>query len=192
MTGTESTRALRWRHFHALLGLFPAGRLVDLGAGHGLFSRAAADRGWQVTAVDARADRFPADPRVTWVVQDVRETALDDVDLVLCLGLFYHLTLADQLGLLERAAGRPLMIDTHLDVGSGQQLSPRTTVDGYDGSFYGETPDTPMSSWRNDKSFWPTRDSFFRMLVEHGYATILTAAPWVTADRTFFLALPTG
>ena len=69
-----------------------------------MFSIAAADAGWRVTALDARGDRFPEDGRVDWQVGDVRSADLGGYDVVACLGLFYHLTVDDQLDLLNAAA----------------------------------------------------------------------------------------
>ncbi len=71
-----------------LLSLFPPGRVIDLGAGHGLFSQLAADRGWDVTAVDARTERFPDDDRIRWIRGDIRDVEVSSFDVVLCLGLF--------------------------------------------------------------------------------------------------------
>lgn len=178
--------------FTRLLDLFPAGRCVDLGAGHGKFSMLAADRGWMVTAVDARRDRTPTDDRVTWVEADVRATDLAPFDLILCLGLFYHLTLDDQLDLIRRSMDRPLLIDTHIDTGSSaHRLSDQVELDGRTGRLYKE-PGLTTSSWGNDQSFWPTLSTFHDMLAAGGFHTVLTVEPWITPDRTFFLALPDG
>jgi hypothetical protein len=164
---------------------------VDLGAGHGGHARLAAGLGWDVTAVDARTDRWPAEEndRVTWVQSDVRDFDLAGYDLILCLGLFYHLTLDDQLQLLSRAQA-PMIIDTHLDHGEHRHaVSPRRSQDGYEGCFYTE-PGKTTSSWGNNESFWPTLASFHRMLGESGFTTVLAVEPWLETDRTFFLALP--
>jgi hypothetical protein len=141
--------------------------------------------------VDVRADRWPEDDRVRWVKSDVRDVDLADFDVVLCLGLFYHLTVDDQLDLLARASGRLLILDTHLDHGDHQhELSDRvTTTEGYEGRLYQE-PRALTSAWRNTESFWPTLESFHRMLREAGYTSVLTLEPWILGDRTFFLALP--
>ena len=183
----------RFEAFDAAIGLFPTGRLVDLGAGHGLLSMRAADAGWAVTAVDARTERFPTDERVTWVHEDVRAHDIGGYDLILCLGLFYHLTLADQLDLLTRAAGTPMLIDTHVDVGIAypdDRLAGSVEQDGYRGRLYGENLESPLASWVNEVSFWPDLDSFYRMLADHGYPVTLALEPWYQPDRTFFLALP--
>ncbi len=185
----KSTGERRQSAFGQMLGLFPTGTCIDLGAGHGAFSRQAADLGWQVTAVDARSDRTPEDPRITWVQSDVRDIDLAAFDLVACLGLFYHLTLDDQLDLIRRCAGRPMIIDTHIDTGAGtHELSDRVEVDGYEGRMYRE-PGKTTSSWKNAQSFWPTLPAFHRMLDDNDFPTVLTLEPWYLPDRTFFLAL---
>ncbi len=183
----------RFEAFDTILDVLPTGRLVDLGAGHGLFAKRAADSGWDVTAVDARTERFPDDERIRWVHQDIREHDLGQYDVVVCLGLFYHLTLADQRDLLSRSAGRPLVLDTHVDVGieyGDDRLGSSVEEDGYRGRLYGEHLESPLASWVNETSFWPDLDSFYRLLQDNGYAVTLALEPWYAPDRTFFLALP--
>jgi hypothetical protein len=181
--------AHRHQAFRTLLQLFTPGKCVDLGTGHGSFATEAARLGWDVTAIDARTQRFPDDSRVTWERADIRQVDLTPYDLTICLGLFYHLTLEDQLDLLRRATGRPLILDTHLDHGTHTHpLSDRMTISGYEGRMYRESNRT-TSSWGNPQSFWPTLDSFHRMLTAYGFVT-LTWEPWLMGDRTFFLALP--
>lgn len=191
MTTSGGFRPDRIGLFEQLLRLFTPGRMVDLGTGHGLFARRAADLGWDATGVDARSERWPDDDRVSWVREDVRTHDLSDYDLIACLGLFYHLTCEDQLSFLSRSAGRPIILDTHLDHGEHQHKvsDPVVQGDGYKGVLYTE-PGATTSSWENRKSFWPTLPSFQRMLNENGYGTVLTVDPWRTADRTFFVALP--
>lgn len=179
--------------FDSLLGVFPPGRLVDLGAGHGKFSMRAADAGWDVTAVDARSERFTDDERVAWVQEDVRSFDAQGFDLILCLGLYYHLTLADQLELLRRASGVPMIIDTHVATKNPTHpLSRWTSVEGYKGRLYSEKgwQELPTASWGNTESFWPAREEFYRMLSENGYPVVMAGVPWIVADRTFFLCLP--
>ncbi len=77
------------RVFDRVMALFPPGRLIDLGAGHGSFSLRAAKLGWRVAAVDARAERFPVTDAVSFVQTDIRTVDLQPFDLVLCLGLWY-------------------------------------------------------------------------------------------------------
>lgn len=180
--------------FDQLLALVPAGRCVDLGAGHGKFSARAATAGWDVVAVDARTERFPELAGVRFVHEDVRSFDLSGFDLVICLGLFYHLTLDDQIDLLDRCTGTPLLLDTHVASGSyehSEAISEPAHLDGYDGVWYLEGPaEDPMASWGNERSFWHAPDSLTRLLHDHGYPVVLSADPMVAADRRFLLALP--
>lgn len=175
-----------------MLSLVDGKTLVDLGSGHGKFAVLAADQGWQVTAVDARGDRYPDDPRVTWQVGDVRDVQVGDFDAIACLGLFYHLTVDDQIGLLERCAGKPMILDTHVANGGRSQftLSDEVTSRGYRGRLYREgSQEISTSSWGNEESFWAKPSALYRMLGDHGY-DVLTANPWYLPTRTFFLCLP--
>jgi hypothetical protein len=176
-----------------MLGLFEPGRLIDLGAGHGAFSIMAADAGWKVTALDARKKRFQEDERIEWKVGDVRDADFSQYDVIACLGLFYHLTVDDQLDLLKRAAGTPIILDTH--VANGQPcpfpLSDEVELSGFKGQLFTEADQSkhPTASWGNDDSFWARPDELYRMFAEHGY-TMLEAQPWYLPTRTFWLCIP--
>lgn len=180
-------RAVDARRAEILTGLlarFTPGRLVDLATGTGWFARIAADIGWQVTALDARRRDWPEHPGVTWLEQDVRDVDLAGYDLVLCLGIFYHLMLDDQLALLAKCAGTPLILDTHVSLASSAERA------GFTGRMYQEGGDM-LSSWGNPESFWPDLPSLQRMLAEHGYRTIEPVEPWYHGDdRTFWVCLP--
>jgi len=189
----ETTGPLRIKWFRQMLGQFPTGRIIDLGSGHGKFAMEAADAGWQVTALDARGDRYPRDDRIDWRVGDVRDVDLQGFDLVACLGLFYHLTIEDQLDLLKRVSGIPMILDTHVanDKRSPFTLSEPVVLQGYGGRLYkeGDQAKHSTASWGNDTSFWPSTRALQRMLADHGY-DVLTAVPWYLPTRTFFLCLP--
>jgi SAM-dependent methyltransferase len=194
---TEDERGmLRLALFDQLLSLIPPGRCIDLGAGHGKFSHRAAERGWDVVAVDARPERFPFSAKIEFIQADIREVDLTGYDLILCLGLFYHLTLVDQIDLLDAATGTPIMIDTHLATGrygDSDALSPLQVVDAYEGVSYREGDrDDLLASWGNAQSFWHTPESFSRLVSDHGYPITLNADPWVSPDRRFSLSLPQG
>jgi SAM-dependent methyltransferase len=194
---TDPCGARRVAQFAELLSRFPTGRLVDLGSGHGIFARVAADLGWQVTAIDARDERFPDDPRITWVKDDVRNFAdAGEFDVVACLGLWYHLTLEDQRELAARCVPRPLILDTHVampDTGAhqahGGRIGPPVVEQGYAGRFYSETGmlTRATASVHNSRSFWPTADELERILIEQGYDVLERVGPRVTDDRWFFL-----
>jgi SAM-dependent methyltransferase len=194
---TEDERGTRrLALFDQLLALVPAGSCVDLGAGHGKFSMRASAAGWDVTAVDVRLERFEGDGHIKFVEADVRSYDPTGFDLVLCLGLFYHLTLENQVDFLRRIDGTPLMLDTHVATGlydSRMAISDPVNIGGYAGVHYQEGDQTdPRSSWGNDSSFWHTPDSLMRLLADTGFPVVLSADPWVAPDRRFFLALPNG
>ena len=197
----EPQGALRMTHFLQILDRFPPGRLLDLGAGHGMFAQLAADAGWEATAVDARDERFPQDSRVTWLKQDIREVDTSGFDLVCALGLWYHLTLDDQLGLARKCSGVPLMIDTHIamvDDKSHHKHTKRLTRiksdQGYEGRLYfeGDLQDRFTASFKNENSFWPTEDSLRRELKSAGYDVVETFDPPIAPDRRYFLATKIG
>lgn len=189
----ETTGELRLRWFATLMGRFTPGSMIDLGSGHGLFAQLAADMGWTVTAQDARGDRFPEDGRITWEISDVRDLDLSGFDLVSCLGLFYHLTLEDQLSLLDRARGVPIILDTHVanDRPAPMALSDQVSPQGYRGRYYREPDQATHStaSWGNADSFWPRPQALYRMLDERGY-DVMASVPFYLPTRTFFLCLP--
>ncbi len=177
-----------------LLAIFPPGRLLDLACGNGVFSIAAHDLGWQVTAVDARTVRMPMTPGIDWVQQDVRETEVVGYDLVLLMGLLYHMELADQLDLLRRCSGTVTILDTH------HSNAPTHLEAGYSGHTFTELPpdhptsleDAPRAAWGNRTSFWATQPDLVRMLHDCGFGTILALVPPTLQNRTFYLCLPTG
>ena len=169
-----ATDELRIDAFERLLSLFPPGRLIDLGAGHGKLAIRAARLGWNAVAIDARTERFPVTDAVEFRNIDVRDVSLTGYDLILCLGLFYHLTLDDQRSLLARCAGTPLIIDTHMAVGASRMddmLSDMVEIDGLQGRWFKEGTDT-RSSWGNEHAFWPTPESLGTMLRDVGYGVV--------------------
>lgn len=168
-----------------LLGRFTPGRAIDLACGTGWFSQIAASSGWKVTALDARRRPWPDMDGIEWLEQDVRDADTAGYDLILCLGIFYHLTYADQQVLLGKCAGTPMILDTHVALLSDAEAAP-----GYWGWWYPEPPGT-LSSWENEKSFWPTQDTLRKMLAEHGYTQVEATEPWYHgADRTFWVCQP--
>jgi hypothetical protein len=175
-----------------LLGLFPPGKLIDLACGNGVFSIAAQDLGWQVTAVDARTVRMPMTPGITWIQQDVRETDVSGFDVILLMGLLYHMELADQLDLLRRCSNAVTILDTH------HSTSPTHDEGGYAGHTFREIPedhptsleDSPRAAWGNATSFWATQPDLVRMLHDSGFGTVLALVPPTLPNRTFYLCLP--
>jgi len=175
-----------------LLALFQPGRLIDLACGNGMYSITAHDLGWEVTGVDARTVRMPTTPGITWIQQDIRETDVSGFDVVLLMGLLYHLELDDQLSLLRRCAGSITILDTH------HSTLPTHLERGYAGHTFHEVPagregelaDMPTAAWGNLTAFWPTQPDLVRMLRDCGYGTVLARVPPTLPNRTFYLCLP--
>jgi SAM-dependent methyltransferase len=191
--------------FRALLAPMRPGRLLDLGAGKGNFSLAAAALGWEATAVDARTVRFPdaetePDPElaariraIRWVQADVREFPIADgeYDLICVLGLLHHLELSDQIDLLTRCAGTLLLLDTRI---APAVVDRAGTYDGIMIQEHGKTPEArdqiPTASWGNAISFRHTEESLVRLLRDCGYAQIMPMRPPHREDYTYYLCLP--
>lgn len=191
--------------FQSILAMLPPGRLLDLGAGRGNFSLAAAHLGWEATAVDARTTRLP-DPvsvedatvadlirSVTWVQADVRDFPIQpqEYDLICILGLLHHLEVADQHALLRRCASTLTLIDTRTVAVASVQ------VNGYQGAMITEHGATraerdlvPTASWGNALSFRHTEASLLRLARESGYARMMQMRPAHRRNYTFYLCLP--
>jgi SAM-dependent methyltransferase len=160
----QPPKELRPKIFSGILDHL-AGRgetFVDLGAGGCNFSIFARDRGYRVTAVDARAERVPDDRgSIEFVQSDIRDFDVSGYDIVCVLGLFYHLTLSDQLDLLTRCGSSLVILDTQLYEperalpAEPARLSEVVDLDSYEGVHFRESENT-FASWGNEFSFWHT------------------------------------
>lgn len=103
-------------------------RILDLGCGEGLFALEAACHGASVTAIDGRDERMSAGralaeelelENVNFIRADVRSYAFEDhgpFDVVLFLGLMYHLDAPELFHVTQRAAdstATAMILDTH-------------------------------------------------------------------------------
>ncbi|HEX2282897.1 MAG TPA: class I SAM-dependent methyltransferase, partial [Thermomicrobiales bacterium] len=191
--------------FRALVGLLKPGKMLDLGAGKGNFSLAAAELGWNVTAVDARTVRWPdadteSDPGVAnrirsirWVQSDVREFPIEEgeYDLVCILGLLHHLEVPDQISLLKRCSTMPTLLDTRIAMALVDIEGP------YEGMLIRERGKTreerdaePKASWGNPLSFQHTEESLLRLILDCGYMKMMQMRPPHRPHYTFYLCLP--
>nr|WP_245215622.1 methyltransferase domain-containing protein [Pararoseomonas baculiformis] len=193
-----SLRLKTFRHIlRVILPPRPGATLVDLGAGAGQFSRIASRLGYAVTAIDARprwtlagedaraagAPDTPAGDRITSITTDLRDfDRLHEFDVVLAVGVLYHLPLSDQLALLRRSAGRPLVIDTELydstciPADRAWRFRPAPAVDGYEGALCRETGQA-WSSAADPEGFWFTEDSLLHAFRDAGRSEVTILDP---------------
>jgi tetratricopeptide (TPR) repeat protein len=196
MTATDSLESLReqgaarMRIFRYLLGCVARerDRVVDLGAGHCAYSQAARNMGCTVTAVDARTERKPDDAEldaIRFVKADVRQFELAGFDVIVFLGLLYHLELPEQLDILRRCAATnaPVILETQVHVEamvpeSETRAWARTLVrrGDYEGVVFPEG-DNPMASIGNSESFWATEPALLAMLRDAGFTQATLVDP---------------
>lgn len=167
----------------------PPRALADLGAGHCKFSLLAAEAGWDVTAFDVRNERTPpnlASAGVSFVNADVNapDFQVPNFNAICILGLLYHLTLDEQVNLLEKCSYTMTLIDTH--------CAPRSDVevDGFEGMVVIEDEETrldPRSAWSSADTFWHTLPSIEKLLRQAGYARVTRFEPALSPHRYFFL-----
>jgi 2-polyprenyl-3-methyl-5-hydroxy-6-metoxy-1,4-benzoquinol methylase len=168
-------------------------RVLDLGALEGLFAVEFARRGATVVAIEGREPnleklRLAKDAlgleRLELRLEDARELRRErhgEFDLVLCLGLLYHLDAPDVFTLLTRmreVCRRLVVIDTRISsypIDSYEHRGRR-----YWGLLANEPPaDTPphsldalWSSLGNPRSFHLTRSSLFNALGDAQYSSV--------------------
>lgn len=190
---------LRW-HLQLISDLSPCPlsemRVLDLGCEEGVFGLEFARHGAEVLAVDGRRahiDRAEFLAKATGVEDrfralraDVRDLSPDvhgPFDLVLCLGLLYHLDRADLVPFAELMASMctwATLVQTQIALRQRERLD----VDGraYWGHPYFEHPPESsaddreaagLASLNNTESFWLTRPSLVNLMVDAGYTTVL-------------------
>lgn len=178
--------------FAEILKTLNPGALVDLGAGHCAFSVIARNLGFKVTAVDARTVRVPEDlsPDIGFIESNVLDVELEPYDVICILGLLYHMTLDEQIKLLDKCRNKTVIIDTHLTV------APYVKTDGYVGQYYQEAQNekqllnNPRAAFTTLQSFWHTYQSFYKLIENSGFNEITIIKPEHYPYRTFFICKP--
>ncbi|TWG99877.1 hypothetical protein L598_001200000090 [Mesorhizobium sp. J18] len=168
------------------------GTLIDLGAGHCAFSRMAHAMGWKATALDVRKERVPDLPgEIGFIHGDINSMVWNpaDYDVILCLGVYYHLDQNMQHRLLERCKGKPIIIDTHIanppgmPTRYGRMLGETYEKNGEWGADYKEAPHLDdkarketglLASYDNPTSWWQTKDSLLQTLHQYGWPHVWT------------------
>jgi SAM-dependent methyltransferase len=160
-------------------------RVLDLGCYEGAFGVALARRGATVLGLEAREEhvvkaRFAAEVlglRDMEVRQaDMRQLSREEhgvFDVVLCLGVLYHLDAPDCFELASRVAevcSGLAVIETQVALSR-----PRREVwrgHEYRGKSYPEDIAHPGASKDNPESFWPTRASLLNLLADVGFTSV--------------------
>jgi hypothetical protein len=194
----QPPKALRPQLFASILDhvTSPGATLLDLGAGACKLSMFARDLGYRVTAVDARAERVPEElGSIEFVQSDIREFDVNGYDVVCVLGLFYHLTLEDQLDLLARCDASVVILDTQLyepDLAPPEEqdrFSEAVERGPYRGVLFNEA-ENQFASWGNELSFWHTERSLITLIRNVGCKRLTVVSPYYASKlgmRRFYV-----
>ena len=190
-------------------------RVLDLACLEGMYAIEFARRGGEVVAIEGREAnlekaRFAARTLgldgIDFQLGDVRGLSLarhGEFDVVLCLGILYHLDAADLFPFVERlheVCRRALVIDTAIAVGGAEELShggrayQGRTLFEHDPHSSGEDRLKALWSSLDNPSAWaPTRPSLARLLAATGFTSVMEswvpAEPDKTPDRITLVAL---
>lgn len=169
-------------------------RILDLACLEGLYAVELARHGAEVAAIEIRETniekvRFVKNvlslDRLRLYHDDIRNLSRENhgvFDVVLCLGILYHLDAPDVFSFVEKMAevcATFVIIDTHISATPDTYHSYKNKT--YCGRQYQEhSPDsTPeerlkslWSSVDNVESFWPTRPSLYNMLAHAGFTSV--------------------
>lgn len=161
-----------------------APRIADLGCLEGGYAVAFAKAGYDVTGFEARAENIAccnyvakqiALPNLQFIRADVRDvlTTTDEWDAVFCCGLLYHLdnpvAFLHQLG---RATQRLLIVQTHYST------HPDAEHEGHRGHWYTEGGNARWASWKNERSFWLTRNDLMAAMRDAGFDLVFEQADY--------------
>ncbi|MGE3410527.1 MAG: class I SAM-dependent methyltransferase [Pirellulales bacterium] len=190
-------------------------RILDLGCLEGLYSTAFASQGASVVAIEGRQSNLAKAQfakamlglkHLTLLHEDVRCLNPDRhgfFDVVLCLGLLYHLDAPDVFCFLQQISEvcqHFAVFDTHIcqEASANREFAGRT----FWGSVYNEhAPDAsmaqklaaPWASLDNTASFWLTRQSLIDALDLAGFSSVfechLPFEPNKPADRLTLVAM---
>ena len=190
-------------------------RVLDLGCGEGVYAIEAALAGADVTALDARTQRMDAGAacaarhgiaNVRFLQDDVRRVdreRLGSFDVVLLLGLLYHLDAPDVFDVLERVRDlcvRMVVVDTLVALDGPDEATWRGRA--YRGRRVREhgDDDTPeerrakvLKSIDNTFSFRFTKRALLEALRDAGFTSVLEChvpfEPFKAPDRVTLVAL---
>lgn len=169
-------------------------RILDLACLEGLYAVEFARQGAQAVAIEGRE----ANLEKVWFVKkalglanldlhqdDVRNLSPEkygEFDVVLCLGILYHLDVPDVFHFVEnisRVTRRFAVFDTYVSTAS-QEVHTHGGNPYWGREVFEHEPDAPLEErlryrWRsldNPKSFWITRRSLYNLLLASGFTTV--------------------
>lgn len=114
-------------------------------------------------------------------VRDLRREEHGNFDVVLCLGLLYHLDFPDAIRFLEQIAevcDGFAIIDTHINLGlsrafydRGREYRGRAYIEHSERASGAAREQSRWASLDNAVSFWPTRASLINALMDAGFTS---------------------
>jgi SAM-dependent methyltransferase len=193
-------------------------RVLDLGCYEGFYTLEFGLQGAEAVGIEGREQHwqkasFAANAlgldRVRFFQDDVRNLSLEkygSFDLVLCIGILYHLNQPDVFEFMERIGSvctDTLILDTHVALKPKQAVAYKDRQ--YHGFDYYEFPENLSAERRknaiwasldNPASFWPTRSSLVNLLRHSGFTSVSEVLMPHTAsagrDRLMLLARKGG
>jgi SAM-dependent methyltransferase len=190
-------------------------RVLDLACAEGLFAIEMALHGARTVGIEGR--RAPLErarfakaalglENLELVQDDVRglsRARYGEFDVVLCLGILYHLDASAVFEFLERLADISrgfAIIDTHVGVTArtravhrGETYAGRTFIEHRNSSTPAEREALVKASLDNPTSFWPTRPSLCNALARAGFSSVHECHnppyPAAPIDRVVLFAL---
>lgn len=190
-------------------------RVVDLACLEGVYGIEFAQHGSEVVGIEGREAniekaRFAKQAlgldNIEFVQDDVRNLSVEKYgkfDVVLCLGILYHLDAPDVFHFVERIAEvcqQVAIIDTHIGISAnkthvykGQEYHGWTVAEHAPKTSKEERLKSLWGSLDNEKSFWFTRPSLFNLLSLVGFTSVYTCqnpvVPGQWADRDTIVAV---
>lgn len=189
-------------------------RILDLACGEGVYAIEAALRGAEVIALDARTERMNDGAKIAEQLglknlifdkADIRNVTVGShgiVDVVLFLGILYHLHQNDIFPVLKNLCGmceQFVVIDTQIAL--QEKVHIENEGHQYSGTQYREHADDDsdevrkgrlLSSLDNPLSFWFTKESLFRLLNNTGFTSVCECTvplePYKPANRITLIA----
>lgn len=190
-------------------------RVLDLACLEGIYGLEFAKHGASVVAIEGREAnlekaRFAQEvlelDNISFVQDDVRNLSVSkygEFDVVLCLGIFYHLNVPDVFHFTERmfeVCRRLAIVDTHVGLTSNDSYRYKefeywgwTFREHAAESSHEERLKALWASLDNETSFWFTRPSIFNLLQNTGFTSVyscsIPATPNKGSDSDTFVAL---